>query len=241
MSLLLGVTQSQTVFPERGRLDVVADSQHIHIIVAAVRGVGREIEVLVHYVLDGRPDRAYVSGNSPRITDTADPGTRIVPSADVHLYRSSGHAVDDLPDAGVAFLHVHTQVTAAAVVNLYEIEIPLVEIPFGVLNLVLPQSGSQAVEVVVVARTAGVVAGIGIYAGLQTFGVDVVHKFTHTCAAFREALSVRHHKAGGVTLSEEAVVDVYKVVAGFQKTLLQHQVGLMSQDGVGNIHHIGVP
>ena len=50
--LLFGVAQAETFFPERGRLDVVAYGQHVHVIVVAVSGVGREVEVLSDNVFD---------------------------------------------------------------------------------------------------------------------------------------------------------------------------------------------
>ena len=52
MGLLLGIAQAESLLPERGRLDVVADGQHIHVVVVAVSGVGREVEILSDNVFD---------------------------------------------------------------------------------------------------------------------------------------------------------------------------------------------
>ena len=52
MSLFFSVAESQAILPERRRLDVVAHCQHIHIIVMAVGGVCRKIEILPDNVFD---------------------------------------------------------------------------------------------------------------------------------------------------------------------------------------------
>lgn len=82
----------------------------------------------------------------------------------------------------------------------------------------------------VVARTAGVVPRIGIYARLQSERMDVVRQGPHTLRPFRKSLRMRNHIAVDIPVTEEAVVDVDEVVARVLQTLLNHHVRLMGDD-----------
>ena len=241
MRFLFGVAQTQTVLPERRRLDVVAYREHIHIVVMPVRSVCGKIKVLADYVFDGGPYRPDVTGDSPRISYLIHPGPRIVPAADVYLYRLTGHAVYDFPDACVALGLIQPEVAAAAVVYLDEVEVPFVEIPLRVGNIVSVKSGSESVQVVVVARTAGVMACIRVDSRLEAEGMYAVNKLSHPFTALRKALRVGNHTAEGVPVAEESVIDVDEAVTGVKQPFFFHQFCLMGDDGVRDIDHIGIP
>ena len=76
------------------------------------------------------------------------------------------------------------------------------------------KSGSESVQVVVVARTAGVMACIRVDSCLETEGVYAVNKLSHPFAAFREALRMGNHTAERVPVAEESVIDVDEAVTG---------------------------
>ena len=95
--------------------------------------------------------RAYVAGNPPRFADLVHPGPRVVPAADVHPDWFRGHAVNHLADTGVASGYVQSQVASSTVVDFDEVEIPLVEISFGILGIVPVEPRPETVQVFVVA------------------------------------------------------------------------------------------
>ena len=64
---------------------------------------------------------------------------------------AGGHAVDYPADFTVSLLRVELQVLAAAIVQLYEIEVPFIEISLRIHHIVAVETGTEAVEVVIVA------------------------------------------------------------------------------------------
>ena len=57
----------------------------------------------------------------------------------------------------IAVFFFKAPVDTTAEVNFDEVEVPLVEVSFCILDVVIPKAGTQSVEIMIVAGTAGVV------------------------------------------------------------------------------------
>ena len=64
---------------------------------------------------------------------------------------AGGHAVNNPADFTVSLLRVELQVLPSAVVQLDEIEVPFIEISLRIHHIVAVETGTEAVEVVIVA------------------------------------------------------------------------------------------
>ena len=128
---------------------------------------------------DRRPDGTYVPRNPPRVCKLLNPCPRIIPAAYIDVDVPARHTVNHLTDFLIAVPFLKTAINATAVVNLDEVEVPVVEILVSVLNIVHPETRTNSVQVLVVARPAGVVSGVGIDSGLQAERVDVVGDGAH--------------------------------------------------------------
>ena len=139
MSLLFGIAQSQPFLPEkRRRLYAVAQGEHVHVVVVPLTRIGRKVEVSLHDGCHRRPHGTYVPGHSPGVGNLLGPCPGKVPSADVDVDMPPGHAVNHMTNPFVAFLFVEVEVKAPAVVNLDEVEVPVVEVLVRVLHVVHP-------------------------------------------------------------------------------------------------------
>ena len=80
--------------------------------------------------------------------------------------------------------------------------------------------------------------GIGIYTGLQALAVNVIDKRTKTV---RETCRMNQEFAIFVATAEEAVIDVYMVIAAILKTELNHSIGLSLYYRIIDLETIGIP
>ena len=208
---------------------VVADRQHIHIVVAAASGISGEVFVLLDDVVDAAPYRTDVSGNAPRIRHLARPGAGETPAAEIEFHRLFYHGVHHLTYARVAFLGRKGDFTVATEINFDELEAQFVEEHLAVLRVVAIESYTEPVGVVVVPGAAGARTRIRIDAGFKPQGMDVLHRSLQPVG---ETGGMGNQASGAVTIAEIAVVDIDKVVAGIFQAHRDHQVGLLHNDAV---------
>ena len=93
----------------------------------------------------------------------------------------------------IAVFFFKSPVDTTAEVNFDEVEVPLVEVSFCILDVVIPKAGTQSVEIMIVAGTAGVVPGIGIDSSFQTGCVNVVYEAAHSVRTLWKPCGMRYH------------------------------------------------
>ena len=216
------------------------DFEHIHVVVVAAAGVGLDVEVLLDDALHGLPRAVDVPRRSPRVADAVHPRPRIGPSADIEddgLVHFLSALLYGLGDAGVLEAVVEVQVDAAAVVYLDEIEIPFVEVQLTVLFFMAVEAYSETVGLRV-SRATGVVAGVGIDTGQESFLVDVVRQVFH---ATGKEPGVENQLAVGTASIPETVVNINIGVSGFGQARPYHGVGLLFDETLADIEREGVP
>ena len=219
------------------------DLEHVHVVEGAGTGVGREIERLVDDVVDAIPPRRNVVAHAPGAADLADPGAWIVPAADVDPHARL-HCVKRLADERVALLRVHVDLRrvaalrAAAEVDLDEVEAELLEEILRVLALVVPEPHADSHLVVVEDAAAGVLAAVGVDAGLEAERMDVVDDGLESVG---EALRVRLEPSVLVASAEVAVVDVDVYVPALVELQLLDKVGVVLDRPLADVDAECVP
>ena len=63
----------------------------------------------------------------------------------------TGHTIYHLPDPFIPILLLKMAVDSSTVVNLDEVKVSIVEILVGILHVVHPKSGTQTIQILVVA------------------------------------------------------------------------------------------
>ena len=119
-------------------------------------------------------------------------------------------------------LFVQIHVSAATIVHLDEIEVPVLEIQVAVLFLVAGKAHAYAPRMAVLGA-AGIVASVAVDTCFQPKAVDVVHEWTH---AVGEQLRVQAQVSVFTSSIPVAVVDVHILVARRLQSAFVHGVGL---------------
>jgi len=108
--------------------------------------------------------------------------------------------------------------------------------------VVSPDAGADAPFVTplgALARGAGVVACVGVDAGLEAEAVDVIDQRAQSVGEFlgmEQQVSVH-----AVASAEIAVVDVDVLVSGFLQAAARHGVGLFADELLADVDAVGVP
>ena len=222
-----------------GGRQAAAYLQHVHVVVVAAAGIGRQVEVLAYDGLHRAPVGRYVAAYAPRARQVARPRAGEGPAADVDRDVFGADLADGLDDGRVTLALVEVELLArAAVVDLDEVEAPLVEIEVGILLLVPVEPHAHAVGVGIPQRTAGVGARVGVDTRPQAKAVDMVDD---ALDAVGEAFGVGLQHALLVAVAEEAVVDVDIAVAGILQPERHHGIGLAADKLLADVYTVGVP
>ena len=215
--------------PEREVSDVflsphttVTDLEHIGIVPATGTSASPKRLVLIEEVDEGTPAIRDIASGSPGVTSETSPLGGIVDTPLAHgeehgsvgLLEGVGHGgVSDLRDAAVGVAVIVLEV---------------VDTPGGVgvdIDLLVTEGTGSA--------STGLVAGIGVETELEALGVDVVGESLH---AGGETLRIFDDNVGlWVTVDLPAVVEVEVLVAELEESLLDHGIGGVSGELLGNV------
>ena len=127
---------------------------------------------------------------------------------------------------------------AAAEVDFDKVEVHLAEIEAGIALVMAVHAHTDAQAVVVPEVSAGMASGVGIDAGLESQGVDMVGDGPQTVG---EALRVGQQGAVGSAAALKAVVYINIGIAGAVQPFGHHEVGLPADKAVADMHAVGVP
>ena len=64
MGLFLGKAEAIAAKKSRGFVSI-SNHQHVHVVILPATGIGREVHILVHHILDGSPFREDIPADPP--------------------------------------------------------------------------------------------------------------------------------------------------------------------------------
>lgn len=217
--------------------------EHVHVVVMARRGVGREVEVAADDGFDRLPAVLYVGGYAPGVRHVGHPRTRKGPPAHVQAHLVARHGAQGPADGGILRLFVQVEVlgvlrwVAAAKVHLDEVKAEFVEEVVRV-GLLVPVEPDAHARIVVPVVAAGVAPGVGVGAGLQPEAVYVGH---HRSQSLRKTGGMGVQAALGRAPVVGAVVNVDVAVAGLFQPVSGHGQCLPADEAVADVYAVGVP
>ena len=200
----------------------VTDLKHIGIVPATGTSSSPERLVLVENRDEGAPLIRDIAGGSPGVTSETSPlsGIVLAPLAHGEEHGSVG-LLEGVGHGGVSDLGV-------AAVGVAVIVLEVVDTPGGVgvdIDLLVTEGTGSA--------SAGLVASIGVDAELEALGVDVVGESLHaggeTLRIFNDNVSLL------ITVNLPAVIEVEVLVAELEESLLDHDIGSISGELLGNV------
>ena len=165
------------------------------------------------------------------------PRTGVVPPAEVVAHLAPG-IHDGVVDGSVLLLFVQSQMHAATVVDLDEVELTFLEIVVGIDLFVAIETDIGVAHITIADAATGQVAGIAVDACLQALRMDVVADHLQTVW---KTFGVYAYLPIGRAAILESVVDVDVLIAYIFQSLADHRVGLTLDDVFRNVHSESVP
>ena len=200
----------------------VADLEQIGIVPATGTSSSPEGLVQIEHSEEGTPVIVDIVGGSPGVASETSPlgGVVDTPLAHGEEHGSVG-LLDGVSNSGVSDL-------GNAAVGVAVIVLEVVDTPGGVgvdIDLLVTEGTGSA--------STGLVAGIGVETELEALGVDVVGESLH---AGGETLRIFDDNVGlWVTVDLPAVVEVEVLVTELEESLLDHDIGSISGELLGNV------
>ena len=127
---------------------------------------------------------------------------------------------------------------AATEVHFDEIKSECLEIQVDVLLVVAVKSHALADQVSAEIRSAGILSRIGINAGFQTLGMNIVH---HRLHPVREAGGMNEQMPLAVPAAEKPVIYINIGITDILQALFHHGVGLRLNQVLADLESIRVP
>ena len=212
--------------------------KHVKVVEMPGLGISAQIKVFSDNVANRFPTGADISRRAPGTGDVGRPRSGKRPAADVEAHILAPGGGDGLGDFGVTILFIKLHPSAAAIVDLDEIEAEFVEIQFAVLRIVSPKPGADAGMVAVEDAAAGVGSRVGIGSGLHAERMNPVDGSFHS---FRETHRMELKPSVGVVALEESVIDVHVDESRRLETVGGHCPGDAENDLLGNIDGERIP